>query len=119
APPSRSTALAGAFERLLRRGVRVTTRAYDLRGAAELLSYLSSYVDQELDEDLTEAAQIHLATCDNFQVVLNTRQSTILLGRGQGQRLTPAQRRNLLFPRLQDAFQRRPLPGADDPLRPA
>lgn len=29
----------------------------------ELLQYLSDYIDQNLDEELTAAAQAHLATC--------------------------------------------------------
>jgi anti-sigma factor RsiW len=72
----------------------------------ELITYLSGYVDDELGEDLTREARRHLATCQNCQVVLNTTQRTILLGRGQAQRTIPADRRGLLFARLQEAFLR-------------
>lgn len=72
----------------------------------QLITYLSAYIDNELDEDLTAAALQHLATCQNCQVVLNTTQRTILLGRGQAQRRIPADRRGMLFARLHEAFLR-------------
>jgi anti-sigma factor RsiW len=74
----------------------------------ELITYLSAYIDDELDEALTREARQHLATCQNCQVVLNTTQRTILLGRGQAQRTIPADRRGMLFARLQEAFLRQP-----------
>ena len=70
----------------------------------ELLQYLSDYIDQNLDEALTAAAQEHLATCPNCRVVLDTTQQTIFLFREQGQRTIPAGRRQRLFERLQEAF---------------
>lgn len=70
----------------------------------ELLQYLSAYLDRELDDDLTEAAQQHLATCQQCQVVLNTTQQVILLGHGQRQQAIPASQRKRLFARLQTAF---------------
>ena len=73
----------------------------------ELITYLSGYIDDELDEDLTREAREHLATCQNCQIVLNTTQRTILLGRGQAQRTIPADRHGALFARLQAAFLRR------------
>jgi len=74
----------------------------------ELVAYLSAYLDNELDQDLTREARQHLATCQNCQIVLNTTQRTILLGRGQAQRTIPADTRGVLFARLQEAFLRRP-----------
>jgi anti-sigma factor RsiW len=68
------------------------------------LQYLSDYIDQNLDEALTAAAQEHLATCPNCRVVLDTTQQTIFLFREQGQRTIPAGRRQRLFERLQEAF---------------
>ena len=56
----------------------------------ELLQYLSDYIDQELDEELTAEAQEHLATCHNCRVVLDTTQQTIFLFREQGKRTIPA-----------------------------
>ena len=47
----------------------------------ELVQYLSDYIDQNLEEDLVEAAQEHLATCENCRVVLDTTQKTIFLKR--------------------------------------
>ena len=70
----------------------------------ELLQYLSDYIDQDLDEDLTAAAQEHLETCHNCRVVLDTTQQTIFLFREQGQRTIPAARRQRLFDQLQEAF---------------
>jgi predicted anti-sigma-YlaC factor YlaD len=70
----------------------------------ELLRYLSDYIDQNLDEELTAAAQEHLATCHNCRVVLDTTQQTIFLFREQGKRTIPAVRRQRLFDQLQDAF---------------
>jgi predicted anti-sigma-YlaC factor YlaD len=73
----------------------------------ELLAYLSDYIDQNLDSELTAAAQEHLATCQNCRVVLDTTQQTIFLFREQGQRQIPAARRERLFNQLQDAFLRK------------
>ena len=73
----------------------------------ELLQYLSDYIDQELDEELTAEAQEHLATCQNCRVVLDTTQQTIFLFREQGKRTIPAARRQQLFDQLQDAFLKR------------
>ena len=74
----------------------------------ELLTYLSDYIDQNLDEELTAEAQEHLATCQNCRVVLDTTQQTIFLYRQQGQRQIPAARRQRLFSQLQDAFLKKP-----------
>jgi predicted anti-sigma-YlaC factor YlaD len=73
----------------------------------ELLRYLSDYIDQDLDEELTAEAQEHLATCRNCRVVLDTTQQTIFLFRQQGKRTIPAQRRERLFCQLQEAFLKR------------
>ena len=73
----------------------------------ELLQYLSDYIDQNLDEELTAAAREHLATCENCRVVLDTTQQTIFLFREQGRRTIPAGRRQRLFDQLQDAFLER------------
>lgn len=73
----------------------------------ELLQYLSDYIDQNLDEELTAAAREHLATCQNCRVTLDTTQQTIFLFREQGRRTIPAGRRQRLFDQLQDAFLKR------------
>ena len=70
----------------------------------ELVSYLSAYLDQELDEDLTAAAQQHLATCSNCQVVLHTTRRVIQLGQAHYQVALPASRRVALYRRLRRAF---------------
>lgn len=70
----------------------------------ELLQYLSAYIDQDLDETLTAAAQEHLATCQNCRVVLDTTQQTISLYRTHGKRSIQADRRRQLFSQLEEAF---------------
>ncbi len=70
----------------------------------ELVSYLSAYLDQELDEELTAAAQQHLATCSNCRVVLHTTRKVIQLGQAQYQVALPASRRARLYSRLRQAF---------------
>jgi len=70
----------------------------------QLLQYLSDYIDQDLDEELSAEAQEHLATCENCRVVLDSTQQTIFLFREQGKRTIPAKSRKRLFDQLQDAF---------------
>jgi anti-sigma factor RsiW len=72
-----------------------------------LLTYLSDYIDQELDEDLSAEARDHLATCQNCSVVLDSTQKMILLYRDQGKKVIPAARRENLFNQIQDAFSRK------------
>ena len=73
----------------------------------ELLQYLSDYIDQDLDEELTAGVQSHLAACPNCRVVLDSTQRTIFLYREQGKRVIPAARRQRLFNQLQAAFLKR------------
>lgn len=80
----------------------------------ELLAYLSRYLDEDLDEELTRAARLHLATCQNCQVALNTTQQVILLGHEQTHRVIPLERRGRLFAHLQEAFSQRRTPPASD-----
>ncbi|NOY99892.1 MAG: zf-HC2 domain-containing protein [Chloroflexi bacterium] len=70
----------------------------------ELLQYLSDYIDNELDEDLTAEARAHLATCHNCKVVLDTTRKTIFLYRERGKRAISAERRQELFDKLQTSF---------------
>ena len=70
----------------------------------ELLQYLSDYIDNDLDEELTAVAKDHLASCHNCRVVLDSTQQTIFLFREQGKRTIPAERRQRLFSQLQTAF---------------
>lgn len=76
----------------------------------ELVTYLSDYIDQNLDEELTAEAQEHLASCQNCRVVLDTTQQTIFLYRQQGQRKIPAARRQRLFNQLKETFLKRSQP---------
>ena len=70
----------------------------------DLLQYLSDYIDNDLDDELTAVAQHHLASCHNCRVVLDSTQHTIFLFREQGKRTIPAERRERLFGQLQAAF---------------
>lgn len=67
----------------------------------ELIEQLSAYLDDELSEELTQAAREHLATCENCSVVLDTTQKTILLFREQSQiTKIPAERKSTLYNQL-------------------
>ncbi len=70
----------------------------------ELISYLSDYLDQDLDEELTTAAQHHLATCQNCRVVVQTTRRVIQLGQAQYQVGLPPNRHERLLTRLRLAF---------------
>ncbi len=70
----------------------------------ELVSYLSDYIDQDLDDELTTAARQHLATCQNCRVMLQTTRRVIQLGQEQYQVGIPTARRDRLFTRLRLAF---------------
>jgi anti-sigma factor RsiW len=72
-----------------------------------LLTYLSDYIDNQLDEDLTAEAEEHLATCHNCSVVLDSTQKAILLYRQQGKREIPAERREKLYSQIAAAFAKR------------
>jgi predicted anti-sigma-YlaC factor YlaD len=84
----------------------------------ELISYLSDYLDQELGEDLTAAAQQHLATCQNCRIVLHTTQRVIQLGQAQYQMDIPPFRRERLFTRLHMAFLARERSGDEGAGKP-
>ncbi len=70
----------------------------------DLVSYLSDYIDQNLDDALTSAAQEHLATCQNCQIVLHTTQQVIQLGQKQYQVGIPPLRHDFLLTRVRTAF---------------
>ena len=74
----------------------------------ELISYLSDYIDHNLDAELTKEAEEHLATCHNCRVVLNTTQKTLLLYRQHGQATMKPIRREKMFQRLEQAFLNKP-----------
>jgi len=74
----------------------------------QLISYLSDYIDSDLDEELHAEAQAHLATCHNCHVVLDTTQRTILLYRETHREGIPQARRSKLYDRLQQAIAKRP-----------
>ncbi len=73
----------------------------------ELLQYLSDYIDNDLDETLTAAAQDHLATCPNCRVVLDTTMQSIFLVHTYGTRTIPAARRENLWSQIETAFLNR------------
>lgn len=71
----------------------------------DVVKYLSAYLDGELDNDLSVAATAHLATCERCQVVLDSTQRILLLGKGQSARVIPAARREALFERVRAALE--------------
>lgn len=74
----------------------------------ELIRYLSDYIDGDLDEELTDAAREHLATCENCSVVLDTTQKTIALYRLNGRKQQiPAERAQSLYGEIAAAFANR------------
>jgi anti-sigma factor RsiW len=73
----------------------------------ELITYLSAYIDNDLDEALRADAEVHLATCHNCHVVLDTTQQTILLYREGSRDGIPVERREALFRRLRAALDKR------------
>lgn len=78
----------------------------------ELLTYLSSYLDQELEADLVAAAQRHLLTCQNCQIVLHSTRQVIQLGQRYYRVGIPDDRRARLFATIQAALAAR---GAEPP----
>jgi hypothetical protein len=70
----------------------------------ELITYLSEYIDNELEADLLEEARLHLATCHNCQVVLESTRKTIQLYHEADFCCIPAERRAEIFSRLKDAL---------------
>ncbi len=73
----------------------------------ELLQYLSDYVDQDLDEELTAEAEEHLRTCANCHVMLDTTQQMIFLYRKGRREGIPARRRKVLYDQLLGALSKR------------
>ncbi len=74
----------------------------------DLVNYLSDYIDNNLNEELTAAAREHLATCHNCHVVLDSTQQMILLYRERGQaQHIPGGRQQALFNQIANAFAER------------
>jgi hypothetical protein len=72
---------------------------------ADLIRYLSDYIDHNLDEALMEEAREHLATCHNCHVVLDSTQQTILLYRERGQKIgMKSARQQALYAQLATAL---------------
>ena len=71
------------------------------------ISYLSDYIDNDLDDDLSAEAQEHLATCNNCSVVLDSTQKMILLYRDRGKQVIPASRRQKLYDQIEAAFSKK------------
>ncbi len=73
----------------------------------QLVAYQSDYIVGNLTEELTQAAQEHLATCANCRVVLDSTQKMILLYKERGQvQQIPAERKSALYDQLTKAFNK-------------
>lgn len=74
-----------------------------------LLTYLSDYIDHNLNDELAAAAREHLGTCQNCQVMLDSTEQVIHLYHHSGGEVTiPAERRQQLYDELAAIFQARP-----------
>lgn len=73
---------------------------------AELVRQLSDYLDGLLADDARAAFEAHLAGCEECHVVLDTTRCTILLCRVAESPSLPAERREALLRRLEDACRR-------------
>jgi len=69
----------------------------------QFIRYLSDYIDGELNEELTAAAEEHLTNCPSCRVVLDTTQKMLSLYHTHGQMIISRQRRERLFARLKTA----------------
>ena len=77
----------------------------------QLLAYLSEYIDGNLNEALTFAAQEHLATCENCSIVLDSTQKTILFYKERGQVMKiPKSRKSTLYDQIARAFHNKEKP---------
>ncbi|MBI5928942.1 MAG: zf-HC2 domain-containing protein [Chloroflexi bacterium] len=72
-----------------------------------LITYLSDYIDRELDESLAAEARDHLATCPNCSIVLDSTQKMILMSKLTGQVAIPKARRERLWSEIEAAFNER------------
>lgn len=74
----------------------------------DLVEHLSAYLDNELNDELTQAAKAHLATCQNCRVVLDSTEKTITLFREHGREThIPASRKDQLYHQIAAAFAQR------------
>ncbi len=75
---------------------------------ADLITYLSDYIDNDLPVELTREAEEHLATCHNCKVVLDTTRHTVTLLKEHGQVAIKPVRRKAMFAQLETAFLKQP-----------
>jgi len=73
----------------------------------DFISYLSDYIDNDLNDELSAEAKEHLATCHNCSVVLDSTQKMILLYRDHGKQVIPASRRQNLYDQIEAAFAKK------------
>ena len=74
---------------------------YTHTNCEELLGSLSAYIDGDLNPELCQELEKHLAGCDNCRVVLNTTKRTIELVHAPLEKLDlPEDVRERLFKRL-------------------
>lgn len=77
----------------------------------QLVTYLSDYLEDELETELTKAAEQHLATCENCRVVLDSTQKTIYLYKQHGTvAQIPVARKEALFDRISKVFEDKSAP---------
>jgi len=67
----------------------------------DLIKYLSDYIDQKLDTELSDEVREHMATCEHCCIMLDTTRKTILLYKNAGKEELPLTQRTRLFERLE------------------
>jgi anti-sigma factor RsiW len=73
----------------------------------DLIQYLSDYIDQKLDTELSEEVREHMASCQHCCIMLDTTRKTILLYKNAGREELPLNQRTRLFERLQAELVKR------------
>jgi RNA polymerase sigma-70 factor, ECF subfamily len=74
---------------------------------AQVVQYLSDYIDADLDEPLTRAAREHLATCPHCHILLDTTEHSMALYRQREKRVIPLLDRTRLFREIKTSFAER------------
>lgn len=73
----------------------------------EVAQYLSDYIDNELDEPLSEQARKHIATCPHCHILVDTMKDTIVLCREGTKRVIPEASQKRIFGEIKSGFAKR------------
>jgi anti-sigma factor RsiW len=73
------------------------SREHAHAGCQELVSWLSDYIDGDLEAGLCAELELHLADCRNCQVMVDTVRKTITLYHSQASAELPSDVENRLY----------------------